>query len=263
MNLSSAQSYVPLLLSGALFLQALEYVMLLRSENFLKVWSFKNLKYDLYKGLPLPQAVIDFLFSDKIFKIIILLQIITTILSFFFVSYEFFVILFLIQLYICIRFRGTFNGGSDMMSFVVLTGLIISLMNKNETVQKLGMIYIAIHLTFSYLKAGFVKVIQPEWRNGLALPFFLKRSIYSPMGKLVILLQQNKLACCLLSWLTILFELSIVIIFKFPDLSYYYFLAALIFHFLIYFSFGLNRFFWIWLSAWPALLYTVSLLNSR
>ena len=233
------------LLAFTLFLQGIEYLLLTRKEEFIKVWSFENLKNDL--KLP-------FLFSDQSFKAIVVLQLLVTIAAFIAPQIYPFIILFITSLLISIRFRGSFNGGSDMMSFVILTGVIISFAGSNPEVQKFGLIYIAIHALYSYFKAGLAKIRHKDWRDGSALMGFLKSSLYPEIRAI----QMPRKLSLALGWLVILFELGVV---SLPFIKEYvglYFVAAIIFHLIIFASFGLNRFFWIWMCSWPAIFFTLN-----
>lgn len=245
------------LLAFSMIIQAFEYMAISQKKSVLKIWNYQNIKFDLEAGLPLPNKIIQLIFSDQIFYKINFLQLALAATYLVFPISNFFIVLFATQLYNCIRFRGNFNGGSDMMTFVVLIGLLISYSSANEKVQKLGLIFISINLFYSYLKAGLVKIIHSEWRNGKALPIFLKRSAFADSKKIAHWLSRHLKLSAALCWGVLFFELSFVIILFYNDLAYYYFLFAVLFHFIVYLSFGLNRFFWVWLSAWPALIFSI------
>jgi len=225
----------------ALFISAAELLWLSRVREFQEIWSLDNLRAELSSALP--TFLIDPLFSLKGFRIILSLQIILSLCLYFFSSPWIVLGLLLTHLLICIRFRGTFNGGSDMMTMVVLTGLLVG--------GKAGLIYISIHTLYSYFKAGLVKVKQADWRQGRALPAFFQRSLFKDVQNLAGKIPYPKT----LGYFVIIFELSILLILLKPELTVLYFTAALLFHFINYLTFGLNRFFWIWLAAWPAVFY--------
>lgn len=240
--------------SLALLMQCLEFIFISKNKSFLKIWSLKNIKTTLFDGLPIPNRWIIFLFSEKTFQRFLYVYLVSILISL--AIYHPFLILglALMHLFICIRFRGNFNGGSDMMTFVVATGLIIG--------GPFGLVYIAIHCCYSYFKAGLVKVIQPVWRSGQSLSSFLQISLYPDVKSLGELLKPKKNLTLILSWLTLIFEISIPIVFIFPELTVFYFFGAVLFHFMICITFGLNRFFWIWLAAWPALFFSVNFIKS-
>ncbi len=253
MNLNMALMATTHLLSFAMALQTFEMLLMIRNKEFYKVWSFENLKEQIESGLPLPNFLISNLFSITGFKNILIIQLILSFVGFLFPAPAIFIGLFLTHLLINVRFRGTVNGGSDMMTFVVLTGVLISFINGAE---KLGLIYICIHALYSYFKAGFVKLIHNDWKSGFALPSFLGRSLFSDIVLLSKKLQPNLSLNKVLGWSVLLFELSVILLPFFHFLTIPYFICAFIFHFLIYISFGLNRFFWIWMAAWPAVIFS-------
>lgn len=259
MNLMIAIMLTKFLLAFTMLIQGLELLSLSRKNILLSIWSFKNLSSDLYRGLPFPPRLVEILFSDKSFKIVIAAQIIAALGAMMFSSTFCLLILFFTHLLICIRFRGTFNGGSDMMTFVVLTGVIVAQASFSEDVQKFALLYVAVHALYSYFKAGLVKLKNKDWRSGRALPIFLKQSLLLDMQKLALWLRERPMVSRALCWSVIVFELSSILL---PFLSYvfiFYFLIAVFFHFSIYASFGLNRFFWIWMSSWPAIFYSMTL----
>ena len=247
------------ILALTLIFQAVELSICSGQKSFFKIWSFKNLRQDLERGLPLPNALLPFIFSANAFRVILAVQVLAALASFLFPFFSVFLVLFLTHLLICIRFRGTFNGGSDMMIFVVLTGVLIVLASASENFQKLGLIYIAIHTLYSYFKAGFAKIIQADWRSGRALPAFLDRSLLPDAKKIARGLQGQSAVCFILCWSVLIFELAAIALPLFPGFVGAYFTLILLFHFGIYLSFGLNRFFWAWLCAWPAVFYSISL----
>lgn len=260
MNLMIAIVMTTFLLSFVMFIQALEFFILIRNGSLFSVWSFKNLSSDLKKSLPLSEKWIEFFFSDKSFKIIITIQMLAALATAVFSLPICLIILFITHLLICIRFRGTFNGGSDMMTFVVLTGALVANLSTSVDVQKFGLVYIAVHAIYSYFKAGLVKIKNKDWRSGQVLPIFLKQSLFLDIRKLATVLETSPKLAKLLCWFVIVFELMSLCL---PFLSFafvFYFLTAVLFHFLIYVSFGLNRFFWVWMASWPSIFFLMTLI---
>lgn len=137
---------------------------------------------------------------------------------------------------IAIRWRGTFNGGSDFMTFHVLGAWLVSLCFPES--ERICLHYVAIQLTLSYFVAGVAKIRRREWRSGEALAGFL-RKYRAPVA-----------APFLISWLVIAFELLAPLAWLQP---LPFAAVALSFHAANAYAFGLNRFFWAWLAAYPAL----------
>lgn len=160
-------------------------------------------------------------------------------LSLFFPNPVFVGILLLTTWAIAVRWRGTFNGGSDAMTFLILAAWWASLMF--PSMQTVCVLYISIQLILSYLVAGIAKAASPQWRNGEALQYFLNQSGFyvSPVWALF------------LGWAVIVFECLSPLAFFAPSVFVAF---AVAFHLANVFLFGLNRFFFAWLAAYPALL---------
>lgn len=259
MSVGIAAMITSKLLATAVLFQALELLLLVHNRNFVEIWSYSNLKLNLEGGLPIPRIIIEKIFSFIGFKFLILSHVILALCALFFLNFWIFLLLFIIHLLICIRFRGTFNGGSDMMTTVVLTGVLISLFPAAPHAQKLGLLYIAVHSIFSYTKAGWVKIKNADWRSGKALPIFLSQSLIMGVQNISRRLRSYPLLCQVLCWSVILFELGAISLPLMSVYSAFYFMVAVLFHFIVFMSFGLNRFFWIWICTWPSIFYSISL----
>ena len=238
MTLTFALQLTYSLLSLTMAMQGLEMFFISRKSEFIGVWKFDQTFLNL--------------------KVISFSQVIIASICLIYPNPYLFLLLFLSHLLVCIRFRGTFNGGSDMMIFVLLTGVLICSFAATEKVKSLGLIYISIHALYSYFKAGLVKFLEADWRNGLALPIFLSRSLYSNTRAVGRWLSAKPGLGLVLCWITILFELSAAILWFEPRFTVLYCVIAGLFHFFIFLSFGLNRFFWAWMTAWPAVVYTLT-----
>lgn len=238
-------------------LSSIELLKLSRQPQFFKIWNYQHLQYDLLNGLPIPGQLTNLLFSNQSFKWILFLQMILSILLIPLSSPWIVAAMFILHLIICIRFRGTFNGGSDMMAFVLLTGALIFTSFENPESSRFGFLYIAIHTIYSYFKAGYSKLVQRDWRSGKALAVFLNRSLYPDIQKLSDWLSNQKVLSLFACWIVISFEIMVLFVPLFPNLISVYFLISLIFHFSVFLTFGLNRFFWAWLAAWPSVFYSL------
>ena len=152
------------------------------------------------------------------------------------------------------RFQGPYNGGSDCMSMLVLLCLFLSHIAPTRFWQEIALGYLAFQLTFSYFQSGYIKVINPEWRSGRALTDVFAITAYPVSHHLRFLAQLPRLMRGM-SWAVILFEL----IFPLSLLNHITLLVALaiaaLFHLANACLFGLNRFFWIWLAAYPVIIW--------
>jgi hypothetical protein len=120
------------------------------------------------------------------------------------------------------------------MTLVVLTGLLMSQIVSQFAGPALGwracFWYVTIQSLSSYFLSGSVKLLRPEWRNGSAMTIFLNAAIHGPLSHGHWLLLDTRLAGL-------------------------FCLIAAVFHFLVFWFFGLNRFFWAWMATFPAILW--------
>jgi hypothetical protein len=157
-------------------------------------------------------------------------------------------------LFILKRFQGPYNGGSDRMSLLILCCLtLVSFMPRLEW-QEYVFGYLALQLILSYFSAGWVKIINPEWRSGRALQDVFRFSAY-PVSESLRGLANRPHLLCVAAWGVIAFELILPFTILTQTTLILGLLLAAIFHLANAFLFGLNRFFWIWLAAYPSILW--------
>jgi len=75
------------------------------------------------------------------------------------------------SLAISVRWRGSYNGGSDAMLLVVL--LAIAIGRTAPAYANAALAYAAVQLVLSYFIAGVAKLADPAWRAGRALPILV------------------------------------------------------------------------------------------
>ena len=151
-------------------------------------------------------------------------------------------------------FQGPYNGGSDRMSILMLFCLCLTHMLPDQALRDLAFGYLAIQVMLSYLISGWVKLINPHWRLGRALQDVFLFSAY-PVSESLRAFADRPRLLFVMSWAVISLEL----IFPLTLLHPYMLITALcltaLFHLANACLFGLNRFFWIWLAAYPSLLW--------
>lgn len=149
-----------------------------------------------------------------------------------------------------LRWRGTYNGGSDMMSLVVASGLLVSKIVHPTA----GLLYIGVQSTLSYFIAGVIKIQKKDWRSGKALAAFLQNSVFDSPHPHVEKIYANRNIILILTWLTLAFECLFPLALLNVGTTVLFIAIAAIFHFSNIYIFGLNRFFWAWASSWPGVL---------
>lgn len=158
------------------------------------------------------------------------------------------------HLFILSLFNGPYNGGADRMSLLVLLCLTCTFNLSNPAWQELAFGYLGIQLLLSYLIAGWVKIKNPDWRSGKALRDVFLFSAY-PAGENIRKWADHPRILFGAGWAVMLFELAFPLTFlSAPTLIAGLAIAAL-FHGANACLFGLNRFFWIWICAYPSILW--------
>ncbi len=159
-----------------------------------------------------------------------------------------------LSLMILQRFQGPYNGGSDRMGLLALWCLALSRLLPTAQGNELAFGYLGVQLVLSYFIAGGVKIVNPDWRTGRALRDVFQFSTYPAAEDLRRWADRPRVMRAM-SWAVILFEL----VFPLTLLSRQTLVAGLVvaatFHLANACLFGLNRFFWTWLSVYPAILW--------
>jgi hypothetical protein len=235
-------------------LQTLEYLYLRSCSASSNIFTWSILQRDFQVFPKLIQKIFYISLNDQVYPWLLRLQLITAVFVFIHPSPLLFPVLLITTLLNCLRWRGTFNGGSDFITLTVWIGLVLSTQLKDSpSIQKAGLWYIALQSCTSYFLAGMIKLRTRSWRNGEALRGFLNSTIYDS-GPVVSRLTSPQLFLWA-SWLIILFESSFPFSLLSPSCLKVFIGAALLFHLANSYFFGLNRFLFAWASTYPALFF--------
>lgn len=152
------------------------------------------------------------------------------------------------------RFQGPYNGGSDRMGVLVLYCLSLSHWLPSGVLSEAAFGYLGVQVVLSYFISGQVKIVNPEWRSGRALQDVFRFSAYPVAETLRALADRPKLVWTA-SWAVMVFE----VLFPFSFLNAWVLVCALCvaiaFHVANACLFGLNRFVWFWIAAYPSILW--------
>ncbi len=153
-----------------------------------------------------------------------------------------------------VRFDGPYNGGSDRMTLLILICLCLAHLAPTPYLQELAFGYLAVQLTLSYVLSGAVKIVNVEWRDGSALRDVFLFSAY-PVSETTREWAERPQLLWAMGWTVIIVELVFpLFLLTMPTLIVGLSMAAL-FHLANFYLFGLNRFFWAWIAAYPSLLW--------
>lgn len=159
-----------------------------------------------------------------------------------------------LSLLILQRFQGPYNGGSDRMGLLALWCLTVSRLMPTPALQEVFFAYLGLQLLLSYVISGWVKVINPDWRAGLALQHVFQFSAY-PVSEGLRRWADRPRLLMIMSWAVMGFELAFPLTLLSPVAMAVGLVIAGGFHLANACLFGLNRFFWTWLAVYPALVW--------
>ncbi|MEH3100538.1 HTTM domain-containing protein [Sphingomonas adhaesiva] len=158
------------------------------------------------------------------------------------------------HLFILPFFNGPYNGGADRMSLLILLCLTAAVLLPEPRRREAAFGYLAMQLLLSYAVAGAVKIVNPAWRDGGALRDVFRFSAY-PAGDNIRRLADRPRLLRAAGWAVMLFELAFPLAILSRAALIVALVVAALFHLANACLFGLNRFFWIWLCAYPSLLW--------
>ena len=255
MELNLAVRAFELLLGFSLALQCIEY---LRIPALDRVNDWAILRSEIPERPRGVRALLDVLLTARNYRVLIVLRLALAIgLMSGGLGLAGSLLLFAIALVLLLRWRGAFNGGSDFMTLVGLTGLLIAHLAGTfkgmDFGWRAGLWYVTLQSLTSYFMSGWVKLLHASWRSGRALPQFLDTGIYGPLPSNS-LYRQPWLARTI-SWTFTVWEGLFPLALLDVRLAALFCAVASVFHFLVFRFFGLNRFFWAWMTTYPAILW--------
>lgn len=151
------------------------------------------------------------------------------------------------------RFGGPYNGGSDRMGLLVLLTTFIADLAP-PPVAEIAFGYLAAQVILSYVVAGLVKIRDPEWRDGRAMMKVFRQSIYPVSLSLRDWAKHGSLLR-FVGWATIGAEILFPLVLYRTSWTLIGLGVMFGFHISNALLLGLNRFVWVWLSAYPAILW--------
>ena len=255
-TLAQALRWTEWLFALSLAIQTLEYLRMRHATDETGLWAWSLQRRDV--PVAWVRRCLDVLFAPAVHQAHLWLRLCAAaVLAFSGGSLALVWFLFAGNVLILIRWRGAFNGGSDFLTLVVLTGLVIVYSvgagMDAELGTRAGLWYICIQSMTSYFMSGAVKLLRPEWRSGRAMTIFLNAAIYGPLSPRHLL--RRRTLALLGSWSFILWECAFPLALINPMHALGFCAVAACFHFLVFWFFGLNRFFWAWLASFPAIIW--------
>jgi len=255
MELSLAVRTFEILLGFSLALQSVEYLRIIRLD---RVNDWALLRNEIPDRPRWVRPLLDRLLAPHAYRVLIVLRLALALgLMSGGLGLSGALMLFVMALVLLLRWRGAFNGGSDFMTLVGLTGLLIAhtvgAVTTPELGWRAGLWYVTLQSITSYFVSGWVKLLHPSWRTGRALPQFLDTGIHGPLTTNSVFRRPGLARA--VSWSFTVWEGLMPLALLDPRLALVLCAVAGGFHFLVFRFFGLNRFFWAWMSSFPAIVW--------
>jgi len=158
-------------------------------------------------------------------------------------------------LLLCLLKGGVKNGGADQMTGLLLLCLFAMRMGGNESqLTKAALYLLGIQTGLSYFVAGFVKASNRSWWDGSAVKNLAKLEKYPLPENFRKQITASRFLQKSSGGLVI-FELCFPLAFVNTQLASGFLLLGAVFHLFNAYALGLNRFFWSWIAAYPAVFY--------
>jgi hypothetical protein len=242
-----------IIVAVALIVQVVELASVCHSFADSGVWRWDDIR-DEFKDAPdWIRSLADSILSFRSFTLLLGAELLAAV-SMLFVFHPLPVVVCLFcSVATAVRWRGSFNGGSDYMTVVLLSALLVAALFPNQPNAVLGSIYyIAVVSCLSYFVAGLVKVRSHNWRNGNTLPVLVGSGVYGGSPAVYRLLQSRSIAI-LASWITICFELFFPFALFDRRACVGLIVLGAVFHLTNAYLLGLNRFLLVWMATYPTI----------
>lgn len=162
--------------------------------------------------------------------------------------------LFINMLLILRHFQGPYNGGSDLLSMLLITCLCAVHLVPNADWREYVFGYLALQAIFSYFKSGWAKVIYRDWRTGRALQDVFAFSVY-PISEATRSWAAWPRLLFTMSWAVILLELLFPLAMLSQTALAIGLTLTMSFHLANFVMFGFNRFVWVWAATYPSMIW--------
>jgi hypothetical protein len=259
-NAAGAIRWISSLVGISLFIGSLEHLSILREYRLggLYSWSVFSTQYT-EPGSPALRPILGALFGYSGVRILLCCELASALwllipnlpISFYLVP-----VMGALFIKLALAYRSCYGSdGSDQMETVVLAGLLSTLCLFPSKLATLGIWFIAAQSTLAYCTSGVSKVFSRSWMSGEAA--FKIFNTYTYGHRFVASFFRNfSVLSAPLCWMMVAYECLFPLCLFLPlKLALWVLCAGFFFHMFNAFVMGLNKFFWAFLSTYPALLY--------
>lgn len=166
-------------------------------------------------------------------------------------------IVFIITSFINFRSAPYGTETSNRLTLVITGALLLRCAAPNSLIlMKASLWFIALQTCISYLTAGVGKFFNQGWRNGYGLFNVVNNQMNGLPPQLAMFFYQHQTIGKIFTWFTIGIECTFPLVLLFGQPFVFLFLVwGMLFHLANAILLGLNKFFWVWLATYPAILF--------
>jgi hypothetical protein len=148
------------------------------------------------------------------------------------------------------------ENGADEMMLITFVALTIVLVSPHPWVWRCGLLFLAGQLLLAYCTSGYIRIREKTWRDGSALLVVLRQHTYGNRWCWSVA-RRYPIVARVASMSVLIFECSTPLALLLPMKLLLVFLAfGVAFHLLNAIIIGLNTFFWAFLAAYPAFIWS-------
>jgi|SRR5271166_3761434 len=147
------------------------------------------------------------------------------------------------------------SDGSDQMEIMVLVGLLSTLCLLSSKAAQLGIWFIALQSALAYLASGISKLFSKSWMTGEAAFKIFNTYTYG-IAPVASFFKHVTIASAPACWSIIAYECSFPLSLFAPlSIVWTILILGVLFHAFNALVMGLNKFFWAFVSTYPAIVY--------
>jgi len=170
--------------------------------------------------------------------------------------------LVLIHIFMRLRSKWGGEGGDQMITLVVISGLVADTWRDESAIVNAAALFIGAQITLSYVASGTAKLFGPLWRSGHALQKIMTQYTYGHHWLSQLLIRFPILGR-ILCYSLILFDASFFLFIVLPmPIALIYPIGGIVFHGAISFFMRLNLFFIVFVGTYPCLFFTREVFRS-
>ena len=144
----------------------------------------------------------------------------------------------------------------NRLALMIIGALLLRSIAPTAIVTVAVLWFIALQSCFSYLTAGIVKLADKDWRNGMGIFNIVNSSNLAAYKSHAFFLNKHPAAGKFLTWATLGFECTFPLVLIIGKPFFILFLiGGVLFHLAIAVMLRLNKFFWVWIATYPAIIF--------